>query len=139
MLVHLIQHIIMFAPTWVESYVDRKGDPHSDYNDVFVRAVMIAIAGGLVAAWRVYQLHADPDKFVFFWVECSFMSFMYFCGSFQYLVNWYERDLTKKNWKQHLNETSIPDRWEWYSHMNWRLRMALHGSIIVAGWLYYYL
>jgi hypothetical protein len=136
MLVHIIQQLLLMAPTWVEAYGDRRGDTHTDYSDIVVRGTIICLAGGVVGAWRMQE---ESIAFGRAWIECSVMSLAYFCGGFQYLVNWYERKITEKDWRMHLNETSVPDRWTWYRSIPWRRRMMLHGLIMVAGWVYYYL
>lgn len=136
MMIHLLMHIILFVmPTGIEAFDDRAGDSHTSNKDVFVRGALIIIGALLVAT--VYG-YFKSDVFLEYLVKAALMSFLYFSGAFQYLVNIMQRKITEQDWRKHLNTKTIPDRWHWYKNMDWRLRMAGHGLLIVIGWIYYF-
>jgi hypothetical protein len=140
-MIHLLMHIVLFVmPTGIEAFDDRAGDSHTSNKDVFIRGAFIIIGAMLVAT--VYGYNVDgyfkSDVFLEYLVKAALMSFLYFSGAFQYLVNITQRKITEQDWRKHLNTKTIPDRWHWYRNMDWRLRMVGHGLLIVIGWIYYF-
>lgn len=127
-------------PTGIEAFDDRKGDAHTSISDVFIRGVLLIVGALLVSTVEGYNVdgYFKMDVFLEYLVKSSVMSFLYFSGSFQYLVNLTQRRITGADWRKHLNNKTIPDRWGWYRNMDWRWRMAGHGSLIVIGWIYYF-
>jgi hypothetical protein len=128
-------------PTGIEAFDDRKGDKHTNWSDVIIRMILLVVASLLVSTVEAYNVdgYFKTEVFIHFLPRTAAMSFLYFCGSFQYLVNITQRKVTNADWHKHLNTTTIPDRWNWYRNIGWRNRMIGHGSLIVFGWLYYFL
>lgn len=137
----IIYQLLLMLPTGVEIADDKKGDSHTDRKDVYIRIFMVVLLSLIAAA--VHGLWVESwQTFYRFIPKCLALSSGYFCGFFNYGVNFVQRHLTERSdWWAHLSDNPKvwPDNNKLWRRIGWKWRMVVSLSIFFASLIYYIL
>lgn len=136
----LIYQLLLMLPTGVEIFDDKNGDEHKNKKDFYVRVWLVIIMALIVAAAHGFLAHSWKTFYQYVPKSLA-LSIGYFCGFFNYGVNFVQRHLTEReNWWSHLSDNPKvwPDNSKLWRNIGWKGRMAVSLLIFLASLLYYF-